>query len=71
MQNRLTKFLDENKIIYEHQFGFQQNKSTTLAVPDFYSEILKTLEKQEYDCNVFLDFAKAFDTDDHSILLKN
>ena len=59
-----------NKIIYEHQFGFQKNKSITLAVLDLYSEILKTLEKQEYACSVFLDFAKVFDTVDHSILFK-
>ena len=59
-----------NKIIYEHLFGFQKNKSITLAVLDLYSEILKTLEKQEYAYIVFLDFAKAFDTVDHSILLE-
>ena len=47
MQNRLTKFLDKSKIyiIYKHQFGFQKNKSTTLAVLDLYPEILKTLKK--------------------------
>ena len=39
MQNRLKIFPDENKIIYEHQFGFQKNKSTTLAALDLYSEI--------------------------------
>ena len=70
MQRRLTKFLDENKIIYEHQFGFQKNKSTTLAVLDLYSQILQTLEKKKIACSVFLDFAKAFDTVDHEILTK-
>ena len=70
MQRRLTKFLDQNKIIYEHQFGFQKNKSTTLAVLDLYSQILQTLEKKNIACNVFLDFAKAFDTVDHEILTK-
>ena len=69
MQNRLTKFLDGNKIINEHQFGFKKNESTTLAVLNLYSEILKALQKQEYACSVFLDFANAFDTVDHSILL--
>ena len=70
MQRRLTKFLDHNKTIYEHQFGFQKNKSTTLAVLDLYSQILQTLEKKKIACSVFLDFAKAFDTVDHEILTK-
>ena len=70
MQKRLTKFLDQNNIIYEHQFGFQKNKSTTAAVLDLYSQILQTLEKKKIACSVFLDFAKAFDTVDHKILTK-
>lgn len=69
LQNRLTKFLDENKKIYEHHFGFQKNKRT-LAVLDFKSKTLKTLEKQEYTCSSFLDFEKTFDSVDHGILLK-
>ena len=68
MQSRLTKFLDENKIIYEHQFGFQKNKGATLAVLDLYSETLKALEKHEYACSVFLGFAKAFDAVDHNMV---
>ena len=71
MQRRLTKFLDQNKIIYEHQFGFQKNKSTTLVILDLYSQILQTLEKKKIACSVFLDFAKAFHTVDHEILTKN
>ena len=70
MQKRLTKFLDQNNVIYEHQFGFQKNKSTALAVLDLYSQILQTLEKKKIACSVFLDFAKAFDTVDHKILTK-
>ena len=70
IQNRLTKRLDEDKIIYEHQYGFQKNKSTTLAVLDLYSEILKTNMKREYDRSVFLVFSKIVDKVDQSILLK-
>ena len=69
MLNRLVRFLEKNKIIYEHQFGFQKNKSTTLAVVDLYTKIVNTLDKGNYACSVFLDFAKAFDTVNHKILL--
>ena len=29
---RLSNFLDKNKLIYDHQFGFQKKKSTSTAV---------------------------------------
>ena len=70
MNSRLTKFLDSKKIIYEHQFGFQKHKSTTLAILDLYTKILKSFENKEYAYSVFLDFAKAFDKFDHQILLR-
>ena len=69
MHNRITKFLDKYNILYEHQFGFQKNKSTSLAILDIYSKIVNAFENNELACCVFLDFAKAFDTVDHSILI--
>ena len=66
---RLTSFMEKNKIIYEHQFGFQKNTSTTLAVVDFYTKIVNTLDKGNYACSVFFYFAKAFDTVNHKILI--
>ena len=69
MLTRLLDFLDKNNIIYKHQFGFQKNKSTTQAVFDLYTRIVGALDKGNYACSVFLDFAKAFDTVDHRILL--
>ena len=34
MHIRLTIFLEKHNIIFEHQFGFQKNKSTYLAILD-------------------------------------
>ena len=62
MLTRLTKYLDKNKIIYEHHFGFQKNRSTALAVFDLSMRITKALDSGNYAASVFLDFAKAFDT---------
>ena len=36
---------------------------------DIYARILKALKKKEKACCIFLDFAKAFDTVNHEILL--
>ena len=68
MQARLVKFLDSNKIIYEHQFGFQKNRSTSLAILDVQAKIIEAIEQKQIACSVFLDFAKAFDTVNHNIL---
>ena len=68
MQTRLVSYLERNNIIYEKQFGFKK-KSTSLAVLDMYSKIVDSIEKRNYMCNVFLDFAKAFDTVNHDILI--
>ena len=69
MQSRLVTFLDKNNIIYEHQYGFQKSKSTTHAIMDMYSKIIDDIENKKLSCNVFLDFAKAFDTVDHDTLI--
>ena len=70
MLNRLTGFRKKkSKIIYEHRFGFQKNKSTTFAVLDIYTEIVNSLDKGDLACSVILDFAKAFDTVDPKILI--
>ena len=53
---RLTKFLDTHNIIYEHQFGFQKNRSTTLAVFDLNTRIIKASDNGNYAASVFLDF---------------
>ena len=47
-------FFISHNIIYEHQFGFQKNKSTSLAVLDIYSELIKFIENKEFSCCISL-----------------
>ena len=44
--------------------------STEYAVNALLNNIVNTLENKEYGVCIFLDFAKAFDTVNHEILLK-
>ena len=67
--NRLISFVTENKILSELQFGFQSNKSTEQAVTSIISNIEKAKEEKRSSYCIFLDFAKAFDTVNHEILL--
>ena len=70
VNKQLTNFLEKNKILSNFQYGFQKNRSTSLAVVDVVSKITKPLENKKIPCCIFLDFAKAFDTIDHTISLK-
>ena len=69
MHKRLFQYLKFN-ILYKHQFEFQKGKSTEHAILDLHTKIIKSIEKHENNCSIFLDFAKAFNTVKHDILLR-
>ena len=69
MYNRLTDFLETQKLLMEKQLGFRKNHSTYMALMLLVDNLIKSIENGEYVLGVFLDFSKAFDTVDHAILL--
>lgn len=66
---RVVKFLDQNSIIYQNQFGFREKHSTKHALINLTENIRQSIDKGKYTCGVFIDLQKAFDTVDHEILL--
>ena len=68
MYNRLICYINENKLLYKLQFGFQNGKSTEMALIILMDNISEALDRGECVIGVFLDFSKAFDTVDHLIL---
>ena len=67
--NRINDFVSKCKLISPEQFGFQKNRSTEQAITCFSENIYDTLNKKESAISVFIDFSKAFETVNHSILL--
>ena len=68
--NRLLKFLDKYEIIFDGQFGFRSNHSTTHAILHIVDKIQKAIETKKNSRGIFLDLSKAFDIVNHDILLK-
>ena len=69
MYARMYSFLIKHNLLVGNQYGFQKSKSTEHAIFDIHSQIIDSFENQEIPCCIFLDFAKAFDTVNHEILL--
>jgi hypothetical protein len=70
MNKRLVNFLDKYKILSKHQFGFRSGSSTSDAVLQFLDFAYESLNRSDYLIGNFLDFSKAFDTVNHTILLE-
>ena len=66
--NRLYKFFEDNKLIYNLQFGFRQKHPTSHALIHLTDKIREQLDNGKYGCEIFVDFQKAFDTVDQAIL---
>ena len=68
--NRLIAFFENHNVLSNYQFGFRENHSTSQALIHFVNEATGALASRQYFIGIFIDLCKAFDTVDHSILLK-
>lgn len=66
--NRLTKWSENYDKISKNQFGFQRGKSTVDCIFAFHSIISKVLSSGDKLYCVFLDYEKAFDRINRSLL---
>ena len=69
MHKRLYQFLEHHNILFENQFGFRKNNSTSYALMEITEKIKESIDKGKYGCGIFIDLRKANDTVNHSILV--
>ena len=55
-------YLEQNKLLYNQQFGFRKNHSTELAATLFLDNIRKEMDSGRLCGAVFVDLRKPFDT---------
>lgn len=69
IHSQLYFYFDSNNIFYNHQYGFRSCKSTVQAILHQLQYTYDHLDDGDLVFSIFLDFRKAFDCVDHSILL--
>ena len=67
---KLMEHVNKNDIIYKNQYGFRANHNTSFATQSLLDKLASAKEAGKYSVVTFLDLSKAFDTVNHSTLIK-
>ena len=70
MYDRVIGFIDKHNILHKCQFGFRKKYGTSLALIHLVDKLCQALNEKKVTLGVFIDLKKAFDTVDHTILLR-
>ena len=65
---QIHRYMEFWDLFATQQFGFRRKRNTTQAILHITERIMADLDKKKPTIGVFIDFSKAFDTIDHSIL---
>ena len=69
VNKNLMNYLNKYNLIHENQSGFRQKHSCQTALVKLIDQWMQCIDKGDIVGSLFVDFRKAFDVVDHSILL--
>ena len=67
---RLSEHITLNNMLTDQQYGFRKNYSTDEAIFKLIYEVLNALNDKSMVGSIFFDLEKAFDSVNHSLLIK-
>ena len=67
--NLLNNHLEYNNILCNEQYGFRPKRSTSLAIFNYVKNITDQINQKKIVGAIYLDFAKAFDSINHDLLI--
>ena len=70
IHKQVISFLHKHALLYQYQFGFRENHSTTTALIEINDGIKNDIDKGDFVVGTYLDLKKAFDTVNHSIFFE-
>lgn len=69
MNKQITEYIENNKLLTEHQAGFRRHNSCESALQSVLVKWKEALNKKQIVGVVFLDFKRAFETVNRNLLL--
>ena len=66
----IIECMEENELFYKNQFGFRKQHSISHVIITLIEKVSKALDTGKYCCRCIFRLKKAFDTVDHTILLR-
>ena len=70
LNTRMVEFLEKHQLLSNEQFGFRPRRSCTHAIASVTELVPNVIDSQKMGFACFIGFQKAFDTIDHSLLIK-
>ena len=70
IHTQLSKYLEDNNILYNNQHGFRSEHSTTSAIFSALKDLYDNWNLHLISTCIFIEFSRAFDSIDHVIFLR-